>query len=198
MATGTKRRATQSLSKFPLDLPSGSLQMFAGTTAPSGWIMCDGSAISRTTYAALFAVVGTTYGVGDGSTTFNLPDLRGEFVRGLDDMGTGAGARGVDSGRGLGTAQSDDTSPNGMTYSGTTTTTGSTHSHSINTIRASGTNGGGWYEVFDKSENIILDSSTTDSTDGTGTHTHTYSGSVTGGGAETRPRNVAMNYIIKL
>lgn len=50
---------------------------FAGTSAPTGWLLCDGTAVSRTTYAALFAVISTVYGVGDGSTTFNLPDGRG-------------------------------------------------------------------------------------------------------------------------
>ncbi len=67
--------------------PVGSVQMYAGSSAPSGWISCDGTAISRTTYAALFAIVGTTYGVGDGSTTFNLPDLQGRIP-----VGSGAGS----------------------------------------------------------------------------------------------------------
>jgi microcystin-dependent protein len=64
--------------------PSGMLTAFAGSTAPSGWLMCDGSAVSRTTYASLFGVVGTTYGPGDGSTTFNVPDLRGRVAIGND------------------------------------------------------------------------------------------------------------------
>jgi microcystin-dependent protein len=58
--------------------PSGMVSPFAGSSAPSGWLLCDGSAVSRTTYATLFGVVSTTYGVGDGSTTFNLPNLQGE------------------------------------------------------------------------------------------------------------------------
>lgn len=56
--------------------PTGTVQAYAGSVAPTGWVICDGSAISRSTYAKLFALVGTTYGVGDGSTTFNVPDLR--------------------------------------------------------------------------------------------------------------------------
>jgi microcystin-dependent protein len=60
---------------------------YAGSTAPTDWLLCYGQAISRTTYADLFAVVSTTYGAGDGSTTFNLPDLRGRVVAGEDDMG---------------------------------------------------------------------------------------------------------------
>jgi microcystin-dependent protein len=71
----------------PPVVPSGALLPFAGSTAPAGYLLCDGSAVSRVTYASLFAVIGTTYGAGDGSTTFNLPDLRGRAVFGKDDMG---------------------------------------------------------------------------------------------------------------
>jgi microcystin-dependent protein len=67
--------------------PTGSLMPYAGTTAPSGWLLCFGQNVSRSTYAALFAVLGTTYGAGDGSTTFALPDLRGRVIAGQDDMG---------------------------------------------------------------------------------------------------------------
>lgn len=58
---------------------TGFIQMFAGSSAPTGWLICDGSAISRTTYADLYNVIGTIYGTGDGSTTFNIPDLRGRI-----------------------------------------------------------------------------------------------------------------------
>jgi microcystin-dependent protein len=58
-------------------IPPGTVSQFAGAAAPTGWLICDGTAINRSTYATLFAVIGTTYGAGDGSTTFNLPDLRG-------------------------------------------------------------------------------------------------------------------------
>lgn len=64
---------------------TGLISAFANSTAPNGWLACDGSAISRTTYANLFAAISTTWGVGDGSTTFNLPDLRGAFLRGIGD-----------------------------------------------------------------------------------------------------------------
>lgn len=57
--------------------PVGSILAFGGSSAPTGWLLCDGSAVSRTTYATLFAALGTAWGVGDGSTTFNLPDMRG-------------------------------------------------------------------------------------------------------------------------
>jgi hypothetical protein len=81
--------------------PSGAILMFGMNSAPSGWLECDGSAVSRTTYATLFALIGTTHGTGDGSTTFNVPDLRGEFVRGWDH------GKGTDSGRAFGSAQTD-------------------------------------------------------------------------------------------
>ena len=68
-------------------IPSGILVPFAGNTAPDDWLLCDGSAVSRTTYSSLFAVIATTYGAGDGSTTFTLPDLRGRMALGLDNMG---------------------------------------------------------------------------------------------------------------
>ena len=72
--------------------PAGAILPYAGASAPSGYLLCDGSAVSRTTYAALFTVIGTTYGVGDGSTTFNLPDLRtripGGYKSGDANFGT--------------------------------------------------------------------------------------------------------------
>ena len=66
---------------------SGAIVAFAGTTEPEGWLLCDGAAISRTRYENLFNAIGEIYGAGDSSTTFNLPDLRGRFPLGLDDMG---------------------------------------------------------------------------------------------------------------
>ena len=68
--------------------PTGSVLAFAGSTSPTGWLLCDGSAVSRTTYAALYAVIGTTYGTGDGSTTFNLPNLVDKFIEGSSTSGT--------------------------------------------------------------------------------------------------------------
>ena len=68
-------------------VPSGTVFHFAGQTAPAGWLKANGAAVSRTAYADLFAAIGTTYGAGDGRSTFNLPDLRGEFIRGWDDEG---------------------------------------------------------------------------------------------------------------
>jgi microcystin-dependent protein len=76
-------------------VPSGSLVMYAGDVVPAGWLLCNGSSISRTTYAALYAAIGVAYGAGDGSTTFGIPDLRDRFpvgVSGTKARGTMAGA----------------------------------------------------------------------------------------------------------
>lgn len=76
------------------DCPIGTINAYGGTTAPEGWLLCQGQALSRTDYADLFSVIGTNFGSGDGSTTFNIPDLRGEFLRGAGtnqhtDQGSG-------------------------------------------------------------------------------------------------------------
>lgn len=89
-------------------MPPGTSIDFAGSVAPAGFLKENGAAVSRATYARLFAVIGTTYGAGNGSTTFNLPDSRGEVFRGLDE------GRGVDPGRGLGSVQLDQVQ--GMAY----------------------------------------------------------------------------------
>lgn len=68
--------------------PVGSVIAFAGNSSPAGWLLCDGSAVSRETYADLFAVIGTTYGAGDGSTTFGLPNLTNKFIQGSSTSGT--------------------------------------------------------------------------------------------------------------
>lgn len=80
---------------------AGEVCHFAGASVPVGWLKANGAAVSRSTYAALFAAIGTLYGAGDGVNTFNLPDLRGEFMRALDD------GRGVDAGRVNGSDQGD-------------------------------------------------------------------------------------------
>lgn len=98
----------------------GQVAYFRRTTAPSGYLKANGAAVSRTTYARLFAEIGTSEGPGDGSTTFNLPDLRGEFLRGWDD------GRGVDGGRVLGSFQDGQ-----MPY----------HTHSITSSPSGGNDG---------------------------------------------------------
>ena len=74
-------------------IPAGVIWPYGGTAAPTGYLLCDGSAVSRSTYATLFAAVNTAYGAGDGSTTFNVPDLRGRVIAGKDNMGGSAAGR---------------------------------------------------------------------------------------------------------
>lgn len=77
--------------------PTGAILLWTTDTAPTGFLLCSGQAVNRTTYATLFALIGTTYGVGDGSTTFNVPDLRGRFPLGQDDMGGSSANRVTDT-----------------------------------------------------------------------------------------------------
>lgn len=86
-------------------VPAGKYGFFAQSAAPAGWLKCNGAAVSRTTYPDLFAEIGTNHGVGDGTTTFNVPEVRGEFFRAWDD------GRGIDSGRTIGSAQAESVGP---------------------------------------------------------------------------------------
>ena len=82
-----------SLGNAPNPIDAGTIVSWAKDSTPTGWLQCDGSAVSRSTYATLFTAIGTTYGTGDGSSTFNLPDLRGRVVAGKDNMGGSAASR---------------------------------------------------------------------------------------------------------
>lgn len=160
------------------DIPPGTVSWFAGPVAPTGYLKCNGAAVSRTSYSDLFSAIGTTFGGGNGSTTFNLPDLRGEFVRGWDD------GRGVDSGRVLGSAQAGQNASH--THSGTTSSDGS-HTHTVGCRSMPIPSGGGTYSVGGSIEQT---------TSSSGSHTHSF---MTGssGGTEARPRNVALLPVIK-
>jgi len=147
-----------------LGSPSGSVIAFAGTSAPDGWYLCQGQEISRATNSSLFSAIGTNFGSGNGSTTFNLPDLRGEFIRGLD------AGRGVDSGRSLGSSQSGEVGP---------------HDHPTNADKWFGSRG------------VQIGASTTNP-EGIDLRVGFRNASVSdNSGDETRPRNIALNYIIK-
>lgn len=153
-------------------VPAGLIMPYGGTSAPTGYLLCDGSAVSRTTYATLFALIGITAGQGDGSTTFNLPDLRGRFLRGWDN---GAGrdpdaasrttmATGGNSGDAVFSVQADEFAA---------------HVH----VQTNASDGGtaGNVSTAGSSGNINAGGRDTSST----------------GGNETRPINANVNFIIK-
>jgi len=101
--------------QYTAEIPIGSIIAWTTNTAPTGWLECDGSAVSRTTYVRLFAIISDDYGNGDGSTTFNLPDLRGEFLRGYDhgagtdpNAGTRTNRGDGTTGDNVGTKQADE------------------------------------------------------------------------------------------
>jgi len=150
-------------------IPAGAIMPFAMNGAPTGWLAADGTAVSRSTYATLFAAIATTYGVGDGSTTFNVPDLRGYFVR-----GTGTNSDGTASGT-FAAKQAD-------AFQG--------HWHEIWGTPAQGSSVGGAEDV--QTPNSLLSSTSirTAVTDGTNGTPRVAS--------ETRPRNIAMFYCIKI
>lgn len=126
---------TTGISRNALPFLVGQVCFFGMATAPDGFLKCDGSAVSRTTYASLFTAIGTLYGTGDGSTTFNIPDLRGEFIRGWDD------ARGIDAGRGIGTWQDSNNKSHTHNFRGGNAATGG------NIYNAASGNGGPGYTI---------------------------------------------------
>lgn len=206
-------------------LPPGIIVPFAANNPPTGWLICDGSAVSRTTYASLFNIIGTTYGVGNGSTTFNLPDLRNMFIRGID------------ASRAIGSIQQDQNKSHNHT--GSTASAGN-HTHSATTSVAAngnhshvgstsvggehihggaGRTGSGQHAFAENGGGYVAPTGNTTpagahshsiSTNVAGNHTHSASTSVAAagahthavtinnnGGTEARPINIGLNYIIK-
>ena len=177
-------------------VPSGAVFCIAVASVPSGYLECNGATVSRTTYAALFAVIGTQYG-STNSSNFKVPDLRGEFVRGFDN------GRGVDSGRSVASSQSAQNQSHN--HSASATSTAGAHSHSLNyqrkhvedtgtaaitDIRREGGDGDGGSQTF-----------TNDTTSGfmnNATVSVSTSVSIGNQGSEARPRNIAMMYVIKV
>jgi phage-related tail fiber protein len=111
--------------KSESDIPPGMISAWAANSAPFGWLECGGQAVSRTTFSRLFANIGTTFGSGNGTTTFNVPDLRGEFIRGW------ANARSVDTGRVFGSTQADSAGAAGSGSSGGGTGSGESRPRNI-------------------------------------------------------------------
>jgi microcystin-dependent protein len=177
-------------------LPAGTIVAYGGpaataggaTTIPTGWLLCDGSAVSRATYAALFSAIGINFGSGDGINTFNLPDLRGRFARGADhgagndpDAATRAASNaGGPSGDNVGTVQS------GAFKS---------HDHGGQTgMEANFPNRGLWYDAVTETAATGAGLGMTDTVVNGGSHTHPIAAQ---GGSETRPVNISVNYMVK-
>lgn len=165
-------------------MPVGAVQTFALTSAPTGWLACDGSAISRSTYSTLFSAIGTTFGSGNGTTTFTIPDLRDRFVRSSGDS------------RAVGTTAAHTTAlPSGSSYTVTINSAGD-HTHTAGDEHRSGTqqcDGPDWLqgEVTANTGYGWHDRTTSTA----GAHTHT--ASLGGGDTETAPAHIVLLYCIK-
>src|SRR5262245_41827914 len=199
-------QANDALAPADMSVPPGTIIAFGGTTIPAGWSLCDGSEVGRATHATLFAAIGINFGGGDGISTFNLPDLRGRFMRGVDGgighdpdaanrTPSNSGGPGGDV---VGSLQRDATAAPVNPF--TTENTGN-HTH---------TNG-----AFDRllSYSGLNTATNTDNIDGngsepniafsqpmvtTGAHAHRIGSAFgSGGDKETRPKNVTVNFIIK-
>ena len=168
-------------------VPTGAVMAFAMSTAPANWLECNGSAVSRTTYATLFSAIGTAFGSGDGSTTFNVPDMRGEFARGWDN---GAG---VDPGRVFGTTQA--AAMLNHTHSGTTSSVGD-HTHTLPGQIIFGNGSPTGTSIAAGPGSNLYQSNITGAAGGHN-HTVTTGNPSAGGGSETRPTNVAFLYCIR-
>jgi len=156
-------------------MPVGSIIAFGGTTPPDGWLLCDGMPISRSIYNDLFLVIGTAWGAGNGTTTFNLPDLRGQFLRGIDngagtdpDAATRTDKTGNVVGDVVGSYQADKVGP---------------HQHTVSLP----------YVTTDSGNRAAMMVSSNAGPDGDQLHPT----STGDGGPETRPKNAYVNYIIK-
>ena len=178
-------------------MPIGVGVPFAGSTSPAGWLLCFGQTVSRTTYAGLFATIGTTWGSGDGSTTFGLPDLRGRAVAGKDDMGGSAANRLTAAGSGitgttLGTSGGTETHTLITSQMPSHTHTQDAHGHNIQRSNSAATSVGADASALYRPQQST-GASYVDTQSTTATNQNTG-----GGGAHqnTQP-TIILNYIIK-
>jgi phage-related tail fiber protein len=176
--TMTPLRVAQAIAALSFGLPSGSVIASGSQTTPGGYLLCNGAAISRTTYADLFAAIGTAFGAGDGSATFNIPDLRGEFLRGWDN------SRGIDSGRAFGSLQYGS-----LLYASAQPGYAGNRSWVRNWVN------------FPSVSDLHWDSAGLGSTTAHGTYAQGRGGDGAGGypgfSGASRPRNIAVNFYIK-
>ena len=194
-------------SQDAFSMPAGMLFPYAGASAPTGYLLCHGQAVSRSTYASLFTAIGTTYGAGDGSSTFNLPDLRGRVIAGQDDMGGASANRLTNQTGGL---DGDTLGATGGSETHTLTEAQlASHTHSVNSVTIgtlapnqtgqNAVNSGG---ILGTSLNITnggLSTSTNSFINNVGTTAHTASLANTGSGSahnNVQP-TIILNYVIK-
>ena len=199
--------------------PIGVIRLFAGSTAPNGWLICNGDAVSRNTYGDLFKIIGTTYGVGNSNTTFTLPDMRGRCPIGV---GTGASltARTLGSNVGAETATLAETNLPSHTHTATVGTQSANHTHTGTSGGASANHTHGWGRNVGSSGSYGLRDGANRSANGTpntgyvsadhshstttGTesanHTHSVTNSYTGGGTPVGIMlpSIVVNFIIKV
>ena len=186
----------------PASLPAGMITMTAANAAPSGWLLCNGSAISRTTYADLFTAIGTTYGVGDGSTTFNIPDMRSRVAVGahsghveFDTLGETGGVKSVTlTGAQSGVAAHNHTASAGNddtdhSHSGSTGTVSSDHAHYIQFTETTDSTGDGAAR-YDSSGAAAQTTQTYYTSGITANHTHAFG---TGGRSAFHAHPITVN-----
>jgi len=168
-------------------MPSGAILAYGGASAPSGWLLCDGASVLRADYSDLFDAIGTAFGAADG-THFNVPDLRGRFLRGADNAagrdpdaaGRTAMATGGNTGDAVGSVQADEQESH--------THTQDAHTHSLNANNRA---------LYGGVNNVALGGATSvPNVQETATASATATNQATGGN-ETRPLNANVNFIIK-
>jgi microcystin-dependent protein len=176
--------------------PIGSITAYTLATSPPGWLICDGSQVSRTAYASLFAVIGVTFGPGNNSTTFNLPNYQGAFLR-------GTGTTGDYSGPSLNASQAHATQTHAHTATSVVTDPGHSHSQTTANDDFNGSGGGGYplnsNPSFAQYDSAGVRTWTNINSSSTGvTVSTTVGNSTTSVNAnETRPYNFGVNWIIK-
>lgn len=210
-SSGVDATAGKILEKGFALIPAGAIIDYAGSSAPDGWLLCYGQAVSRATYADLFSAIGTTYGAGDNSTTFNLPDKRGRVSAGKDDMGGSSANRLTDQSGGLdGDTLGDTGGAETVTLAlteipshdhGGSTSTSGTHNHNdgthtyllkppyVGSITGGDTTGSGTEQAVGGGDGAAIQDS--------GSHSHTIT-SAGGGGAHNNVQpTIIFNSIIK-